>query len=851
MAKSLVTDAGTIFIPGAYSQYKVASNPSGLATTGILMLVGEADAGPDHTLESDLELNAFTPDQLGEVIAKYKSGPVVDAFRAACAPANDPDITGSFSSAIIVKTNVSAKASGTLPKVGGGTYATIADRSYGKGGNGIAYQVKSAQAEVLPTTGSFTYIPPVNATNWYVKVNGVATTAAVITANAGTGSTTLPTAFQSLADGLAGVDATGGTVRNPLNAGPATIALQANPGGAGVKVIELTHSTSWATSPVAGDTLMIPVGSVIAGTGNANVGAYVITSVTTTTLLATKLSDVGIVGASPSVVTNPVTVTSVAVSVIPADDAQAYAPITISMAAGSSIEGYGKSLEIAELSGTQLLSSLLYQLGSTTAVTWISKSSAPKLLTGTERQVTLNTNKNSESISESFTVGGDIALKIGYTGVSASDSATVTITDSALTTTVTGGTGANLSLTLKDYSSIQALADYIASQTGYTCTVGTAALGQLPVSALDNVSGVGIVATHANSPGRIKIDAYRFFTAVSEGSTLVQIGVPAAQAGSGLPDVMAAQTFLTGGTKGGTSDSQVSAAITALESVRGNFLVPLFSRDASADITDGLTDVLSTYTIAAVHASAKSHVLSMSTLKRRRNRQAFLSMADAFATVKETAANIASFRCSMACEDFKQVGSSGSVQQFLPWMGATLAAAMQAAGFYRNIEFKGINTSGVLVRAGDWNPKNDGNVEQALQAGLLVARTALTGGYVWVSDQTTYGKDSNFVFNSIQAVYAADTVSLTMAQRMETAFVGQSVADISAPVARAFAEGVLVDMLRLKLIAPSDDNAPNGYKNLSIKIRGNTMLVSVEIKLATAIDFIKIDFLVSPVEQSA
>ena len=57
-------------------------------------------------------------------------------------------------------------------------------------------------------------------------------------------------------------------------------------------------------------------------------------------------------------------------------------------------------------------------------------------------------------------------------------------------------------------------------------------------------------------------------------------------------------------------------------------------------------------------------------------------------------------------------------------------------------------------------------------------------------------------------------------------------------------------MLRLKLIAPSD-GAEKGWKNLGIKIRGNAMLVSVEIKLATAIDFIKIDFLVSQVEQSA
>jgi hypothetical protein len=205
----------------------------------------------------------------------------------------------------------------------------------------------------------------------------------------------------------------------------------------------------------------------------------------------------------------------------------------------------------------------------------------------------------------------------------------------------------------------------------------------------------------------------------------------------------------------------------------------------------------------------------------------------------------------MAFEDVREPNAFGTIEQFLPWMAAVKAASMQAAGFYRNIEFKGVNIVGCLHRDGSFRPKNDTQVEQALKAGLLILRPSLDGGYVFVSDQTTYGKDSNFVFNSIQAVYAADTITLTMAMRMEKAIVGQSVADISAPAAKAIAEGVLADMLKLKLIAPSDDGAPKGYKNLTIKIVGNALLVACEIKLATAIDFCIIQFQVSPVQQSA
>jgi hypothetical protein len=175
---------------------------------------------------------------------------------------------------------------------------------------------------------------------------------------------------------------------------------------------------------------------------------------------------------------------------------------------------------------------------------------------------------------------------------------------------------------------------------------------------------------------------------------------------------------------------------------------------------------------------------------------------------------------------------------------------MQAAGFYRAIVNKGANVSGVLHADGSFSDSNDSQIEDALVAGLLPIRRASTGGFTWVSDQTTYGKDANFVFNSIQAVYVADIIALTTAQRMEGAFVGQSIADVSAAAALSYLEGVMSDFFRLKLIAASDD-APRGYRNVLVQISGPTMKVSLEVKLAGAIYFIPISFLVSQVSQTA
>ncbi|MBA3350950.1 MAG: hypothetical protein H0U23_00740 [Blastocatellia bacterium] len=85
---------------------------------------------------------------------------------------------------------------------------------------------------------------------------------------------------------------------------------------------------------------------------------------------------------------------------------------------------------------------------------------------------------------------------------------------------------------------------------------------------------------------------------------------------------------------------------------------------------------------------------------------------------------------------------------------------------------------------------------------------------------------------------------------MERAFVGQSVADVSAALALSTLEAIMDDFKRIKLIAASDD-APKGFKNASIKIKGPSMVVNIEIKLAGSIYFVPISILVSQVSQSA
>lgn len=941
MAQKYVSEVGTFIVPGAYPDYKVQADTSGVATTGVIAIIGEADAGAPGSIE-DLVNNSYGPDQLADVVAKYKSGRIVDAFRALTSPANDADIQGSVNRVIIYKTNASLKASADIVNQGLGTFGELSDQSYGKLGNLIKFNSVESQAEVAPQTSEMTYIPTPSGAIVDVRVNGAAKQSLAVTA------LQAPDLHAAALDALDDILAQGGEDLAVLT-GLTGTSLAVSVSGL-FATFTLAAGSVFPATPQVGDTLVIPglgdygasADSTYIGAGSANEGAYVITAVSNTTSLA-AITAKKVADAAPGGPTSPVAVTSAAIAAIedilvysginvinisgadrnildaltgtsvisvasganltftlvsgsvfaatpqigdiitiPAGSAYAgvgsanvghYTVSSVSNTASSAfvtatrlsngdpisvgstpiaaetdiqclrpvISGLGKSLEISDGGGTDSVEDIWKQLGTDTAVDFISSSLSPNLLLSAAEYVnSMGVSRQADAITETFVSGGDIAILLGYEGTTCS----CTISSTSLVTAPAGGSGAALSLTLADFSTISDLVSYIDSQTGYNASLATALQGQRPPTELDEGSYT-ICSDLGSKPGRIKRDLASFEEKML-GSTLISF---AATAGAGLPDPISGNQFLSGGALGATTGASVVAGFDACKGVAANFVVPLFSQDASDDILLGETDSGSTYTIDAINAAGLSHVLEMSTVKRKKHRQLITSKDASFLLQKTAAQNLASHRVSMAFHSFTKQNVGGDLEVFQPWMGAVLAAGMQAAGFRKSICHKFINTSGISHKAGDYDPNNGTDQEDALLNGLLPAEK-VTGGYRWVSDQTTYSFDSNFVFNSIQAVYAADVVALSLAESMDRAFVGKSVADITAEVALAFVRARMNEFLRIKLTSPSSD-APLGFKNVVVKIVGPSMRVSLEVKLATAIYFIPISITISQVTQEA
>lgn len=500
--------------------------------------------------------------------------------------------------------------------------------------------------------------------------------------------------------------------------------------------------------------------------------------------------------------------------------------LTVASDSAAARKGWGKSFELVDTVAGDLAA-----IGLTAGLT----------VSAQEPSVEVQISRPDINLSETKDVDSVIGLQIGYLGTTAT--LTIDKTAKTLTTVVTGGAGAALAVDLTQFRTVADLSTYISAQVGYSSAVAAAAL-QLDPSALDAVTAQPIAASTAGvKPGRVKIAASAFQKAMATSKALNF--VPTAQAG--LPAAGLA-TFLSGGAKGATLAADIVAAVAQLAGIQVNIIIPLFSRDATADITDGLTDSASTYTIDAIHASVKSHCLQYSTAELKRNRIGVLSFWGDYATGKVKAQTLATFRCAMTNQRVTQVDSSGNVVSFLPWYGACVAAGMQAGGFYKAIVNKLANVISFTDPDG-YDSGSPGDVEDALDAGLLVL-TKDNAGNRWVSDQTTYGQDTNFVYNSIQAVYLSDILALDLADAFQKAFVGQSLADVDAATALAYLAQKMDGYKKLKMIASSDD-APLGFKNAKVSISAPTMSVSVEVKLSTAIYFIPINLAFSAVQSAA
>jgi hypothetical protein len=458
----------------------------------------------------------------------------------------------------------------------------------------------------------------------------------------------------------------------------------------------------------------------------------------------------------------------------------------------------------------------------------------------TTRTITLSQKR--DLIVESATVGGNTVLTVTNPAVGS----TVTITSTSVS--LFNGT-ATVTLSKESYSSVSDLAADISLITGWTATVTSGEDPRQSVSVLDQVS-----ALSATSGAAIKRDAYE----VAQFFAQSQIATIESQVSIGLPTALT-ETSLTGGSKGATLSAEIVTALAKFEKIRVNSVVPLFSRDAADDMSDALTESGSTYTIAAIHQAVKTHLSLMATTKKKSERQGYLSVKDTYSNCKTVAMDMASSRIQMAIQDVRQIDSAGTIKWFQPWAAACLLAGARGGSPVGNpLTFKFFNMSGIR-QTGQSMSTPDANIiidfdpdteyDNAIQSGITFWERPQTGGFRLVLDNTTYGKDGNWVYNRAHVQYAADVLAFDFRTQLEAIYTGVK-NTVSAAEIKSTCESILGTYLAQGITVSTSD-AKNGFKQLVVQVNGNTVNISLVVKLVEGIDFLLADITLQRAQTSA
>jgi hypothetical protein len=784
----------TLYKPGSYSQILIdVGGGFPLSPTGLVAILGEAISGPPGSTVTDISQNVFTPDQMPAIQALYGSGPIVDACNFLFAPGADGALPGGAQSVYIYKTNASTQASLFLTP-----YYTF----------GVTSQTVSAGAIYTENGAEFTVI------------SGIVSGNSLVTA--GTGVPTSGSGTLILVSGTGPATITYNSVSGAVSYGE----LEAVAWGASGNQIVYTAvavppttatTTSSATFDTTDDAIQATTMTVrLQGAATTLDNTFTVPdTVVSRATLATALTTTG--NWSQSAVPSGLTFTVGGTA-----DAAATLTIAQSQSSNSQRDGYGTNFEL--VSG-----SFLTYVNIPTGL----------YTSSTEDMVVITINNTNTTMIETITAGGDIVLTLGRNGGVAPK---VTINSSGNLLLI-NNSATEYTIPLANFTTLTALALFINASTAgnWFATVPTTLFGQLPATCLDEVTNLGANGSSTILPAQIKNDAYSVQQdfAVSSNVSLID------PIECGLPEALGA-TFLTGGALGGTSSASITDAITAFQAIHINSLVPLFSRNASADILDGITDPSSNYTIAAIQQAVKTFLSLQASTKSRLECQGYLSIKDTYANSVIAAQNMADSRIQMVIQDIYQVNSLGTLQWFLPWAGACLlAGARGGAPVGLPMTHKYFNMSGLRQTSQPlstpesqivlgFNPATQ--YDDAIINGVTFWETPASGGFRLVVDNTTYGVDANWVFNRGNVQYAADVLAYDFRTQLEDIFVGVK-NTVSASAVKSVCDSILTGYLAQGITVSTTD-APSGYKQLVVQIVGNTINISVVVKLVEGIDFV-------------
>jgi hypothetical protein len=391
----------------------------------------------------------------------------------------------------------------------------------------------------------------------------------------------------------------------------------------------------------------------------------------------------------------------------------------------------------------------------------------------------------------------DIFTGFQYTG--AGSASTLTITDSALTTTCTGAPGDNLSISFATFTTIQQVYDYISATGKYAITLAAASVADLasqgqfdPKSAVDCkttgqtlTANVQAIVDVINSSDNIYASATR----------------QANPASSTIPVVT--NTYFFGGTNGTITNQDWTDGFTALQTVDVQIVVP---------VSDSST----------IHAAAAAHCQYMKD-NGRSPRVAVVggalgeytpSGAVPTTTIIARTTALNSSRVMLVSPGITYINVLGQLVNGSSAFTAAMVGGMLAAvsagtplthKYLSNIQALEVN----------FTPSD---LDTLLLSGVCPIQYVVNKGYRLVQSKTTWLGAPNFGKNEMSTVMAIDAVSRRVQDTLDDQLVGQKVDPTTLAQAVSITETVLKGCQTDGLIV-GDINSP-AFINISARTDG-------------------------------
>ena len=398
------------------------------------------------------------------------------------------------------------------------------------------------------------------------------------------------------------------------------------------------------------------------------------------------------------------------------------------------------------------------------------------------------------------------AFSVTYNGANAT--ATITIADQ----TVTVNTGANTTIDLVQYPTVQDLVDRLSAIPGVTATVldgnGTKpALSGLDFATAQSIKAVTYVATGTlqavvdwfNSTGEGFIDAARVAAAGS---------LPAA-----LPF-----TYLAGGTDGSVTNNEWQLAFDALQTVDVQWVSPISP-------------------LAAIHAMADTHVAFMSGVGKKERRAICGSASGTTDAAALTAAKaLNSDRTSLVHLGFYDYDASGKLVLFPPYVAAALIAGM----------FGGVNPGTPLtnktikVRGLERKLRNPTDTDQLILGGVLALEDT-EEGYKVVKSISTWLTNTNYNRVEQSVGFACDYTVRSVRKALD-GLRGKKGSPASLSEAISRADSTLRELARPESAGGPGilvgDAANPAFKNLTASLDGDVVRVEYQCSPVLPINYI-------------